>query len=157
MKIELKNVHYAAFASEETSCYSASLYVDGTKIGTVSNDGHGGCDSFHGDQAAYRAADAWCRGNLPKIVFGDRPPLDADIETHCGALLVQWLLARDLKRDMKTKILMRDPDDGKVYAVKHRGRPEATIAGIDKRYPGAAILNRLPFDAALAIYREALA
>jgi hypothetical protein len=74
VKIELRSMQYAAFASEETACYSASLYVDGTKIGIVGNDGHGGCDSFHGDQAAYREADAWCRANLPKIDFGERPP-----------------------------------------------------------------------------------
>ncbi len=157
MNIELKNVQYAAFSSEETACYSASLYVDGKKIGVVSNDGHGGCDRFHGDQAAYAAADAWCRANLPKIVFDGRDPLDANIETCCARLLDRWLIARDLKRDMKTKILMRDPGDGHVYSVKHRGKPEETIAGIGKRYPGAAILNRLPFDEALTIYREALA
>lgn len=43
-RIQLKNVKYAAFASEETHCYEASVYFDNKKVGTVSNDGHGGCD-----------------------------------------------------------------------------------------------------------------
>lgn len=43
-RIQLKNVKYAAFASEETHCYEASVYFDGKKVGTVKNDGHGGCD-----------------------------------------------------------------------------------------------------------------
>ena len=55
MKIELKAIQYSAFASEETSCYQANLYVDGKKIGTVSNAGHGGCDDFHGDRAAFES------------------------------------------------------------------------------------------------------
>ena len=43
-KIELKNIKYAAFASEETHCYEATLYVNGKRFAHVSNDGHGGCD-----------------------------------------------------------------------------------------------------------------
>lgn len=42
--LELRGVKYAAFASDETACYRATLYVDGRKFCEVSNDGHGGCD-----------------------------------------------------------------------------------------------------------------
>lgn len=45
-KIILKNLKYAAFASEETSCFSATVYVDGKRLCTARNDGHGGCDSY---------------------------------------------------------------------------------------------------------------
>ena len=44
-KIELKNIKYAAFASQETSCYQGTLYVNGKRFANVSNEGHGGCDS----------------------------------------------------------------------------------------------------------------
>lgn len=44
--LELRNVKYAEFASEETACYQATLYVDGRKFCEVSNDGHGGCDDY---------------------------------------------------------------------------------------------------------------
>src|SRR6516162_4225213 len=43
MKIELRNVKVAAFASEETTCFQATIYVDGKRCGTARNDGHGGC------------------------------------------------------------------------------------------------------------------
>ena len=46
MKITLKSIKYAAFASEETHCYSATVYADGVKLCTVDNDGKGGCDHF---------------------------------------------------------------------------------------------------------------
>lgn len=42
MNIELKNIKYSQFASHETNCYQASIYVDGRKAGAVDNDGHGG-------------------------------------------------------------------------------------------------------------------
>ena len=45
MKIELKNIYYAEFASFETSCYKATIYIDGKKVGTVNNDGQGGTDN----------------------------------------------------------------------------------------------------------------
>ena len=46
MKIELKNLKYAEFASQETHCFEASLYVDGKRIGVVANDGQGGCNGY---------------------------------------------------------------------------------------------------------------
>jgi hypothetical protein len=66
MKITLKSIKYAAFASEETNAYSATLCVDGKKIGTVSNQGHGACDTFRGDWDAHKKADEWCKANLQK-------------------------------------------------------------------------------------------
>jgi len=38
--IELRGIKRTAWASEETHCYQATLYVDGEKWGTVSNQGH---------------------------------------------------------------------------------------------------------------------
>lgn len=45
--LELKNIKVSEFASQETYCYQASLYLNGRRIATVSNDGHGGCDYQH--------------------------------------------------------------------------------------------------------------
>ena len=47
MKIELKNFKYAAFASEETLCFTASVYVDGVRTFMASNSGHGESNSIH--------------------------------------------------------------------------------------------------------------
>ena len=44
MKLELKNIKYFASGSQETPCYTATVYVDGKKAIYVSNNGHGGCD-----------------------------------------------------------------------------------------------------------------
>ena len=155
MKIELKSIQYAAFSSEETNCYTATLTVDGRKIGTVGNDGHGGPDHFHGDRTAFAAADDWCKVNLPKWTGYDGTPRDTDLEFHCGQLVDAWLVARDLRTAFRTKVVMRDPADGNLYTVQHRKRVDETIAGILKRHPGATILNTLPFEEALTLYRAA--
>ena len=47
MKLELRNIKYSSFASQETSCYQAKLYVDGKPFATVGNEGCGGCDYQH--------------------------------------------------------------------------------------------------------------
>jgi len=46
MKVEVKNIKHIASLSEETYCFTATLYVDGVKSGEVSNRGHGGCNEF---------------------------------------------------------------------------------------------------------------
>ena len=58
--IELRGIKRTAWASEETHCYQATLYVDGEKWGTVSNQGHGGCDvvELEAEVAALRISDS---------------------------------------------------------------------------------------------------
>ncbi len=49
MKIELKNIKHSEFASEETFCYEATLYVEGKPFAQVRNDGQGGSDRLYQD------------------------------------------------------------------------------------------------------------
>ena len=50
MKITLKNLKVAKFMSQETTCFQATVYVDGKKAGTAENEGHGGCTNVHLDK-----------------------------------------------------------------------------------------------------------
>jgi hypothetical protein len=154
MKIELRAVRYSAAASQETAFYSAELHVDGRRIGTVSNGGTGGADVFHGDRDAYAAADDWCRANLPPWRTPDGLEFETDLELHCVALLQQWIDADELRRALTERVLWRDPVDGLVYELRHRGQVEETVALVRHRHPEAAILNELPFVMALAIWRS---
>jgi hypothetical protein len=47
MNITLKNFKHAEFASEETYCFQATVYLDGKKVGVASNEGHGGSTNFY--------------------------------------------------------------------------------------------------------------
>ena len=46
MNVELKAVKTAKHLSQETIAYSASIYVDGKRIGVVSNSGTGGGNQY---------------------------------------------------------------------------------------------------------------
>ena len=45
----LKAIKYSEWASQETACYQAKLYVDGKSFAYVSNEGHGGPDRVDRD------------------------------------------------------------------------------------------------------------
>lgn len=47
MNVELKNVKVHKQLSEETDCFSATLYVNGQRCANVSNRGCGGPNEFH--------------------------------------------------------------------------------------------------------------
>lgn len=47
MNIELRNVKFISSMSEETNCFTASVYIDGKREGEVGNDGRGGCHRYH--------------------------------------------------------------------------------------------------------------
>jgi hypothetical protein len=49
MRLELKNLKVHDDMSEETLCFSATLYVDGKKVATVKNEGHGGSNFYYWD------------------------------------------------------------------------------------------------------------
>jgi hypothetical protein len=46
MKIELKNIKIYSAMSEETTAFTADIYVNGEKVGYARNDGRGGCTDY---------------------------------------------------------------------------------------------------------------
>ena len=46
MNITLKNLKIARHLSEETTAFTATIYVDGMSVGHVKNDGQGGSNSY---------------------------------------------------------------------------------------------------------------
>lgn len=162
--IELKNIKVAAFASEETHCYDATLYVDGEKWGFVSNQGHGGPDMFHGlngrGHADIAALDARIAATFPKAdvsyLYGDgqKHEMDESLETVCGELVNAHLMAKELRRTLSRKALFTKPGEGGFYEIPLKGRsPEAMAMAIAAKWSGAKVLNAMPFDEALALFR----
>lgn len=180
--LELRNVKYAAFASDETACFSATLYVDGRKFCGVSNQGTGGPDNFEplrggswADLEAEMLAVA-LRINplaIPRYVATTVKAMsDEDFEEAyageywkrgehtateifegvVGRLLTDHLIGKDLARAFKRKVLFIKPD-GKVWERPHRGRVAEAIFAIRKGEPAAVILNDKPLAEAVAIMR----
>lgn len=97
MKITLKKFQHAAFASQETYCFSADVLIDGKKAGCAENDGHGGCTSVHLTEA-FRHLDT------------PENDIEGKVDAECHKLVCakqdKSLLAR-VKRDLSKNILFR--------------------------------------------------
>lgn len=165
MKIELKNIKYSEFASHETNCYQATIYIDGKKVGTVENQGYGGCDFVYPASVAHQINEY--AKTLPKIVChfidpktGKPAELDQDCDIIFGELVNDWLKAKDLKRLMSKRIVFVK-EDGNVYETKAMPSIDLKRNLNQDRLPemlkAKTILNLLPFDQALTIYRGASA
>jgi hypothetical protein len=48
-KVELKSIKVHMDVSEETICYSANIYINGKKVGSIDNSGRGGESMIHTD------------------------------------------------------------------------------------------------------------
>ena len=169
LKIELKNIKHAQFASEETHCYNATLYVAGETWGEVSNEGRGGPDHFHGVAGKswddIKALNERIAAEYPKIDCTDIGApgdfLDQNLETVCGELVNEFLVAKDLQRALKKAVLFYkakpEAKGAPLYEIKLKGKAwDARMEGLmQKNHPGAIILNALPIAEALPLYRMA--
>lgn len=152
--IELKNIKHTAWASEETHCYQATLYVDGVKWGTVSNQGHGGCDDFYGEA---RSDLGWLNDQIKETyepyTYGDKS-IEQDLDMVCADLVNQWLRDKDFNRAMKSKVLFTKPDTQGIWQLGFK-KPKTLWMMLDvmkAKYPQYTYLADLPVDEAKAIY-----
>lgn len=153
MKIELRSVKYAAFASQETSCFEATVYIDGVKSGDVRNEGHGGCN-WYSPRGLEERLDAHAKTLPPVTAFDVTLEMDADL--LIGELFSSWLMERDLKRLLASKLVFAR--DGKVLATKKIPAPQlarllADPASLRARHSDSTVLNLVPFAEALTLYR----
>lgn len=153
MKIELKNIKHAEFASQETNCFEAVVYIDGKRAAVVSNEGHGGGDNWS-DRAVARRIDEFAQTLPPYVCSWNDPatgrPMEMTMsaELLIGGLLEEHLAARAEKREVAklAKKLQQKTlfigEDGQCWshAGPRRSRP----------YPGV-VLNDLPLEKAFAL------
>ena len=160
MKLELKNIKHTEWASEETNCYQASVYLDGKPLAIVDNEGRGGCDrqnehpSFNKAKfrkeffSVMRDIDAYFEG-LPtkKVIYGDTTwDQQPSLETWCGEQVGRFLASKDLKRILKKGSMIKDGEN--MYTWKRHLDSDV----LKKHHPDCIIFNDLPFEEALDIY-----
>ena len=113
MKIELRNIKHSAFASQETHCYQATIYVDGKKVGDVSNHGHGGSDNIYiKDRELLKKME-----NSPEV-----KKAGGHLEYLFGELVNDFLEVREMKRKCKKSTcynLKGDPK-GEYWVMKNQ-------------------------------------
>jgi len=139
MKIELKNVSYNKKLSQETSAYAADIWLNGVKRGSVQNAGHGGPDMFY-PHTLGNEIETYAK-TLPPVEFHGSS-LEQNADMVLGEILNTYLAAKDLQRILKTKTLFTVAS-GKMYTIKGLAEPADAVL----------ILNKMPFDEALKLYR----
>lgn len=78
MHIELRKLKVVDALSEETTCYSAEIWIDGQRAFLASNRGHGAADDYHAvGSVTEQAVDAWLAANRPVSRLGD------SVMPHC--------------------------------------------------------------------------
>jgi hypothetical protein len=125
MKIELKNVKFSDFASEETNCFRADVYVNGKKVGYCNNDGHGGNTNVRIENR--NEVEDYCK-SLPPIDFGGLM-VDSNLENVVDMLFEEWLkeksrkdLKKKLKKFMLTGICIEEENGFSVMTFKLGGK-----------------------------------
>jgi len=175
MKLELKNIKHTAWASQETHCYQASLYVNGKPIAVVSNDGCGGADrvKIHGNFSLSSHDFVTYREILSDVEehFKSLPPspfsyegadgvmihdsLPQTLEGWCCDAVNDWLSARELKKKLKSHVLFQFKYKDGIYQSKYHPTVTKGEWVINKQSGETRrILNDMPFEDALAIWKE---
>tara|TARA_R100001594_G_scaffold36357_1_gene66010 strand:+ start:195 stop:665 length:471 start_codon:yes stop_codon:yes gene_type:complete len=154
MKITIKNVKVAKFASEETMCFECSVYVDGKRAFVASNDGRGGCNLYHGDRALIDAAEKWATENYEHATGIE------DLDAVIQELLNQREVEKYVKRLLK-KFTIATSGDGapvEIFQWKLTAEQAEAVDGfmgrVEETHPGHRVLNWMPFDEAVSIVRS---
>ena len=158
MKLELKNIKHANWASEETQCYDAVLYVDGDPFLMVSNEGRGGSDRddqdprFKGDfPSKYGELREYCREAYKFKGFRDTW-INGSIELACHTLLEDHLEAKHYKKVLKQVCFV--DDNGDILSFPKRVKPSPTIYKEIREQrddlKNVTFLNELSFDDAVS-------
>lgn len=99
--LSLKNVKIHPDMSDETNCFSASIYLDGKKVGKASNSGRGGCNRYDwNSREVGEKIQKWASIQETRYEFDK---LDQIVDN----LLYKWEEIKYLKKACKTKTLFR--------------------------------------------------
>lgn len=158
--ITLKKIEWSSRQSEETNCFAAELYVDGVHLGTVSNDGHGGCDNFHPATAEGRALYAAAKARLIAAGAEDCQyscALETAYNEVLEAYLKQKLGLADYRKSVKKSVMFITPGDTekgvRTYKMDPKFKLEQYVAFIaEKHGADAIVLNVLPEAEAFPLF-----
>jgi len=160
MKLELKNIKHSEFASHETFCYEATLYVEGKPFAQVHNDGKGGADYLYQDPR-FKDLEAWNKCHaLVKIHCADKFRWElgdgwreGTIEIACSDLVRDHLQRKDFKKELRKPCYIRDG------GISYFNVSAKTLNIFDKirrqlKKPDLVFLNEMPEDVAFTKYME---
>ncbi|HEX7854998.1 MAG TPA: hypothetical protein VF503_15015 [Sphingobium sp.] len=140
MLIELRKLKVIKALSEETSCYTAEIWIDGALAFLASNRGHGGADDFRQKGTLTEAeVDQWLKAHRTARTY-QGIDLDPSLENEVAEKIDVAESVSALRRRLRTNIVTIE--DGAVYSYPLKKRPpDPVIAAIRIKRPAAEILN----------------
>tara|TARA_R110002020_G_scaffold458679_1_gene676218 strand:- start:12 stop:560 length:549 start_codon:yes stop_codon:yes gene_type:complete len=82
MKIQIKSLKVARFASQETLCFEAKIYLDGKLRAHAENSGHGGSTTIWPIEGGREVLDRWIAENADSLLDEDRKAWDEFYAKH---------------------------------------------------------------------------
>ena len=153
MKIEIKNIKINTAFSEETICFTADVYVNGTKTAYAKNDGHGGCtfyNSYENKRELLRQAEAFAQ-SLPSTTetFGETTiTLESNLERMIDDVIYKASndkenakFQKKILKATETAIVYGVPNSGSFSSVGFQGKPK--LSDVMKTPNGRAAIQSL--------------
>ena len=162
MTITLTGIKYAAFASEETSCFEAKIRIDGEVVGTVRNSGKGGCNDYleckFGSIKKMREHAASLPPIKAKFANESSVTFPMDLDLLIGELLEDHLTELDLRKKMKRQVLVTHKDKKGLWGFKRKwpdtDNPKMYALIRQRDATIEHILNEIPFGQAFSIFKK---
>ena len=177
-RITLKSIKYTAWASQETHCFQAVIYLDGKRALNVENDGRGACNNYWGikDQTKSEELEMLtkCTKYGADFIKENRDlTMEVDGETidmsdMPESELLDWLIAdlvnehlclKEMKRCLKKKIFFFDTENKNIYSFNLKPTTEA-MSSCKRNYSDKdhwVYLNDLSEQEAFKLWRKSSA
>lgn len=160
MNLALRNIKEMTKMSEETPCYTATLWLDGRYVADVSNHGHGGPDmvrwTMRDSEVEKTIADYFA--SLPPLPSQDGIELQPDLELWCHEQVNDAGILRSLKGTLKRKVVGITLDGRELhFKVAPAALTDEVRARIAAAHPGIIVLNGMSDAVMLAAVKGAAA
>jgi hypothetical protein len=167
--ITLKNIKFSEWASEETHCFQATIYMDGERAMKVSNEGHGGPNQYYHTNG--QSSEEFKRQFERAIIIGENYIKDSReegwqewISKLAGTSeLLDWLVSdllnehltlKEMRTKMRTKTIFYDKKLKKVFHHDHKPTPENLSYLKRNSRSGVLFFNDIPEAEAYYYWRK---
>lgn len=135
----LKNYKEIKSMSEETRCFTASIYVAGRKIGEASNHGHGGPNMYHFPDPRDDAMAREAGNEYDPSKYGG---LDTLVDDMVEELLMVRQAKRDAKKGLPVTVFVKS---GRTEAPRHESMGGGTFVYFQSEFTVAmSNIDQLP-------------
>ena len=162
MKIELRSIKHAKFASQETPCFDAKLYVDNIFHAHLFNEDQGGANSVEwikNTPHSEKEIETYIASQTPKealLKYGGE--IEDDLETWSFGEVYKAEDKKRFKRDL-TKNILYVNEKGELFTstYKKNGKKisitSEVVESFKKKNPQVkTIYNEMPFEKAFDHY-----